>query len=474
MHDTIKEPTDHRPRSRNPGVALTLLCIAQLMLILDLTAVNIALPTIGAELGLSSVQATAVVTTYAVAFGGLMLLGGRLADDFGRRRTLMVGTVVFTLSSLLCGVADDAGVLILGRALQGVGAALMSPAALAALTGLFHGAARVRALSVWAGIGAAGFAGGLAVSGVLTDGPGWRWIFLANLPVGLLVLLVLPAYLGPDPRRERQPSDAIGALLTTGTFGALVYGLSVLGEPATDPVWALVGLSAAVVGAVLLLLHQSRHPAPTVPARVLRQRPVLTGLFVMLVASAGMLSIFFLTTMYAQVARGMDALEAGLLFLPSAVATMAAAHLAGHVINHHGTKAVAIVGFLLTAAGAAVLAGVEVDSSLWGRVIPGLVLTSLGLGPNIVVATSTTLARIRDEDAGIASGIVNIGHETGGALGLAAMVAALGTSLTSASAAAYGDGFRGIAVGAVLMAILAAVIVPSLRPESRHLGHGHG
>jgi EmrB/QacA subfamily drug resistance transporter len=473
MHPSPAPLDVDRPVVRSGRLALLLICLAQLMLVVDITAVNIALPTLSADLGLTGGAVTWVVTAYVLAFGGLMLLGGRLADVVGRKRMLVVGLLVFTVGSLACGFAGSAGVLIGARVLQGVGAALLSPAALASVTTLFSGAERVRALGVWAGVGAAGFVGGLIVSGLLTGGPGWRWIFLINLPIGAVLLVALPVLLPPDGPRGDRRVDVPGALLATLTMGLLVYGLTRAGEAGWGD-WQVLGpLGAAGGSALLFVLVEGRHRAPLIAPHVLRQRPVVTGLGVMLVASAAMLSIFFLASTYAQFVRGMSPVEAGLLFLPSAVLTMVSAHLAAHVITRHGTRAAAVGGFAVTAAGLGLLSRITEDSSIWGFVVPALALTSLGLGPAVVVATASTLARVRDEDSGIASGIVNTGHEVGSAFGLALLAATLGGALTDRYADAFADGFLGLAVGSAVMAGLCAVLVPPVRPAAEHLRHGH-
>ena len=460
------------PEASRPPLALVVLCAAQLMLVLDLTVVNVALPVMAADLGLGGVQATGVVTAYVVALGGLMLAGGRVADLFGRRRTLLAGVAVFTVSSAVCGLATGPEMLLAGRVTQGAGAALMSPAALASVTALFHGPARVRALATWAGIGVTGFLAGLVVGGLLASGPGWRWIFLVNLPIGVLLLAGVRAVLPPDRTLARRAGrlDLAGAALWTGTVGAVVLGLSLIGEPgvAGGETAGVLGL-AGVLG-VGFVVAERRAADPVLPPRVLRQGPVLAGFGVMLVASAGLLSIFFLASAFTQRVLGLDAWEAGLVFVPSALAS---AHLGGHVITRHGARVVAIGGFVLVAVGAALLSRIGADTAVLTDLVPGLVLTSLGLGPVIVVATSTTLARVADRDAGVASGIVNTAHEFGGAAGLGLLAATLGNALLGTGAAAYADGFLAVGAGATVMALLAARVVPALRPASEHLAHGH-
>lgn len=460
-----------QPSSR---AALALLCAAQLMLVLDITAMNVALPTVGADLGQGAGSLTWVITAYVVAFGGLMLLGGRLADLLGHRRMLMSGLLVFTLASVLCGTATTWPVLVGGRALQGVGAALLSPAALGSLTRTFHGAARIRALGTWAAVGTVGFVAGLVVGGALTAGPGWQWIFLANVPVGAAILLLAPRLLPPDGApRPIAAIDLPGALLVTAAVGLAVYGLSGIGRDGAgspDVVGALVG---AALAALALVAVERRHPHPLLEPRVVRRGTVPRGLAVMVAASAGMLSTLFLGSLLAQDGLGLDPLATGVLFLPSAAATMVSAHAAARLIVRHGARPVATAGFALTAGGAAALALFTQAEPTWAALVPGLVVVSLGLGPVFVAATSSALAGVPDDDAGLASGVVNTGHEVGGALGLAAVAAALGTTATGLPATAFAGAFGGIAAAAIVMAAVSPVLVPSGRPQAAHLGHGH-
>lgn len=467
-------PSSAVPSTRG---TLVLLCAAQLMLVLDITAMNVALPTVGADLGQGGSALTWVITAYVVTFGGLMLLGGRLADLLGHRRMLVTGVVVFTLASLLCGTATTWPALVGGRALQGAAAALLSPAALGSLTRAFHGAARIRALGAWAAVGTVGFVAGLVVGGALTSGPGWRWIFLANLPVGAAVALLAPRLLPPDGARGWVIGlDLTGALLATGTVALAVYGLTGFGRDGATSPGVLVALGGAALAAVALVVVERRHPDPLLAPRLIRRGNLPRGLAVMVAGSAGMLGSLFLGSLLAQDALGLSPLSTGLLFLPSALATMVSAHAAGHLVVRHGARPVGAVGFAVTAAGAALLAVVTraagADLS-WGLLVPGLAIVSLGLGPVFVVATSSALAGVPDRDAGLASGIVNTGHEVGGALGLAAVAAALGAATTTVPTDTFATVFGSVAAAAALLAAVSPLLVPAVRPERAHIGHGH-
>lgn len=469
-------PTSPAARQPSRGT-LVLLCAAQLMLVLDITAMNVALPAVGDDLGQGGGALTWVITAYVVTFGGLMLLGGRLADLLGHRRMLVTGVVVFTLASLLCGTATTWPALVGGRALQGVAAALLSPAALGSLTRAFHGAARIRAFSAWAAVGTVGFVAGLVVGGALTAGPGWRWIFLANLPVGTAVALLAPRLLPPDGARGRIAGlDVSGALLATATVALAVYGLTGVGRDGAGSPGVLAALGAAILAAVALVVVERRHPDPLLPPRLIRHGTLPQGLAVMVAGSAGMLASLFLGSLLAQDALGLSPLSTGLLFLPSALATMASAHAAGRLVVRHGARPVATVGFAVTAAGAALLAVITRTAGAdlsWGLLVPGLAIVSLGLGPVFVVATSSALAGVPDRDAGLASGVVNTGHEVGGALGLAAVAAALGAATTTVPTSTFATVFGWVAGVAALLAAVSPVLVPAVRPERTHIGHGH-
>src|SRR4051812_44244502 len=286
------------PEQADPGrwVTLALLAFVQFMLVVDITVVQIALPSIGADLGLGREALTWVVTTYTLVFGGLMILGGRIADVFGARRTLLVGLAVFTAASLLCGLASAGGVLIAARGAQGVGAALLSPAALSVITTSFHGDDRGRALGVWAAIGGVGAAAGVLLSGLLTAGPGWEWGFWVNVPVGGVGLALIPRLVPPDETRARQPGDVPGALAVTAATALLIYGLVHAGDAGWGAPVTISALLAAVVGYAVFVAVEARVATPLMRLHTLARRPVVSGTLLMLVATGLMLGLFFLTT----------------------------------------------------------------------------------------------------------------------------------------------------------------------------------
>jgi EmrB/QacA subfamily drug resistance transporter len=456
---------------RRRWAALAVLCLAEFMLILDATAANVALPTIGADLGLGRTGLTWVVTAYVLAFGGLMLLGGRLADTLGRRRVLSAGVALFTLGSLAAGLTESGAVLIAARAVQGVGAALVAPAALSAITTMFAGDERNRALGAWAAIGGSGFVVGMIVSGLLTAGPGWRWVFLVNVPIGVAALAVLPRLLPGEPARPASGRvDLVGAVLVTAAAAALVHGLTAAGDGGWTAPGTLLPIAAAVALGAALLAVERRVDHPLMRVSLLGQRPVWSGVFVMLVASGLMLSMYFLSSIYLQQVRGFDALRTGLAFVPGAVAVTIGAHLGSRLIGAVGARYVAIGAFASAAAGAAWLSRLDAGSGIWTGLVPGLVLAAFGLGPAFVVATSTALARVDEHEAGLTSGIVNTGHEVGGAIGVGVVSAVAAASFGAAGAAGITDAFTLMAVAAGLAALAALTLVPK---ERLHAGHVH-
>ncbi|MET7403911.1 MFS transporter, partial [Dactylosporangium sp. NPDC005572] len=338
---TVTVHTAAPPASR--WLVLGLLGAGQFMLILDVTVVNVALPHISADLRLDRAALTWVVTAYTLMFGGLMLLGGRLADLLTARRTLLAGLAVFTAASLVSGAAGSATTLLAGRALQGVGAALLSPAALSIVTTTFSGTERHRALGVWAALGGSGSAIGVLLGGLLTAGPGWRWIFFVNLPVGAAVLVALPVLMrGWPAARRRERLDLPGAVLVTAATAAAIYGLTNAGDDGWTGTATLGPLGAAVLLGAGFVALERRLRAPLVDPRLLAHRPMAAGALLMLVATALLVGGFFVGSFWLQHGRGYGALATGLAFVPVAVATVLGAHLASRAVGRTGGRAVAV------------------------------------------------------------------------------------------------------------------------------------
>ncbi|WP_281897501.1 MFS transporter [Phytohabitans aurantiacus] len=462
MADTRAVPVMSPPDARR-WRALALLCLAQFMVILDVTVVNVALPDLAADLRLDRSALTWVVTAYTLCFGGLMLFGGRLADLLGRRRMFLAGLLVFTIASLGAGLAGDASVLVGARAGQGVGAALLSPAALSIITTTFHGAERHRALGVWAALGGAGAAAGVLVGGLLTSGPGWQWVFYVNVPVGVVVAVLVPVVVPATPRQAGR-MDIPGAVLVTAATAALIYGLVRAGEDG----W-LLALAAAAALYVLFVVAERRMRAPLVRLDLLAQRPMAAGIVTMLTASGLLISGFFLSSLLLQHLLGLTALETGLLFLPVAVATGIGAHLAGRFVGRVGARPVAVAGFGVAAVGYVLLSQVDGRVGAWGGVLPGFVLVAVGLGAGFVTATTTALSRVDAHHAGMASGAINTAHELGAALGVAVVSAIAGASIDGGASGAIGgftDAFWACAAASGAAGVALAALLPAGRPPA--------
>jgi EmrB/QacA subfamily drug resistance transporter len=474
-------PTQHHaaapaaPPDPRRWKALALISVAQFMLILDVTVVNVALPDIGIDLGLGRSALTWAVTAYTLFFGGLMLLGGRLADTFGARRMMLTGLAVFTLASLATGLAQNQALLLGGRIAQGFGAALLSPAALSTVTTTFHGSERNKALGVWGALGGIGFAAGVLLGGVLTAGPGWRWVFFINVPVGLGLLAALPAVVrGPAMRPSRQRLDLLGAGTVTAATAAFIYGMINAGDDGWTAVGTLAPLAAAVVlyGAFGWIERTVRTPLMHVT--MLTRRPVAAGAFLMLVASALLISLFFLGSQYLQHARDIGALETGLLFLPAALGTGVGAHIAGRLVGSIGTRPVAVAGLALVAVGAGLLTGLSADGAVGLELLPGIVIAAAGVGPVFVAASTSALAHIEHAEAGLASGVINTFHELGAAMGVAVASTIAATGLADVpSIDGFTTAFTVSAIAAAVAAFASLWLVPPGKPQMTGGPHVH-
>ncbi|MGW5862813.1 DHA2 family efflux MFS transporter permease subunit [Streptomyces sp. NPDC055239] len=460
------------PAGPRPWLALALLCLAQFMLVLDVTVVNVALPSMAADLHLDRTALTWVVTTYTLCFGGLMLLGGRLADVLGARRTLLAGLALFTVASLVTGLASGPSTLLAGRTAQGVGAALLSPAALAIVTTTFHGRDRHRALGVWAAIGGAGAAIGVVLGGVLTDGPGWEWIFYVNVPIGAALFLALPAVV---PARAPRPArlDIPGALLVTAGTGSLIYGLVAAGDTGWSDARTLVPVAVAAVAYGAFVAVERAQRTPLIDLAVLRRRPVVAGSYLMLVATALLISLFFLGSVFLQEVRGYSALRTGVLFLPVAVATGVGAHLGGRFVGKLGARPTAAVGLALAGLGTGLLTGAGPDGNAWTTVAPGMSVAAIGLGSVFVAATTTALGFIAHEEAGVASGVVNTFHEVGGSVGVAVVSTVAAAGIEGGTSGGFTDAFTVCAVAAVVSAAATFALVPRGKPQLTGGPHVH-
>lgn len=457
-----------------PGrwLMLTLLCLAQFMAILDISVVNVALPVIGGSLHLGRDALTWVITAYTVAFGGLLVLGGRLADTLGRKNVFLTGVVLFTAASLTAGLAGSGGALLSSRTVQGLGASMLSPAALSILTTEFTGKERNRALGIWAAISAGGAAVGFVVGGALTSGPGWQWAFYINVPVGLIVLLGVPMVVPTRPRVVERGVDVIGALTGTGAIALAIYGLIRAGDKGWGAASALGPIIGGLVLGALFVLLERRSSNPLVPLNLV-SRPPLPGAVVMMAVSAAILiGCYFITSIYLQQNERYSAIHTGLMFLPVAVGTGIGAHLAAGHGAKAGPRHLAIVGLVLATAGLALMGWAGVGGGVADELLPGFVLTGIGIGMTFVATMTSGLSAVGQDDAGVASGVLNTGHELGVSLG----IAVLSTVAASSIAAGPGGGLSGFehaylvaGAGALALGAVAAHLLPKEQPD---LGDG--
>jgi EmrB/QacA subfamily drug resistance transporter len=421
----------------NKWLVLVLVCLAQFMVILDGTIVNVALPSIQQDLGLSEANLQWIVNAYTLVFGGFLLLGGRAGDLIGRKRLFLAGLVVFTVASLLNGLAVNEGMLIGSRALQGLGAAFISPAALSIIATTFsEGAERARALGVWAAIAIGGAAIGLILGGLLTQLLSWPWIFFVNVPVGI-VTFVLALRLIPESRDEHahRAFDVGGAVTVTGGLMALVYAIV---KAETDGWGSPITLGSFAVSAILLasfVVIELRSKAPLVRLSIFRVRSLLTANVVMLLVASGMFAMFFFNTLYIQRVLGFGPLKAGLAFLPFTAGVMLSAGLASQFAPRVGVRPVAGLGMVVSAIGMLLLVRIPVDGSYLADVLPSLVVTSLGMGAVFMPLTLIATTGLVDEDQGLASGLFNTSQQIGGALGLAILSTVAASKTTAAGGA---------------------------------------
>jgi EmrB/QacA subfamily drug resistance transporter len=407
-------------RRRALGLALAVISTAQLMVVLDATIVNIALPTLGTDLGFSQANLSWVVNAYTLAFGGLLLLGGRAGDLLGRRKTFMAGVGVFALASFLGGVAQSEGQLIGARILQGLGAAIASPTALSLVTTTFPaGPARNRAFAVYAAMSGAGAAIGLILGGVLTE-IDWRWTFFVNVPIGIAVIILAPMVL-PESARQRGRFDLPGAVTATAGLVSLVYGLTQAAEKGWGTTATLLYLSAGVALIVAFLVIESRSSHALMPFRVLAQRDRAASYLAMLVVGAGMFALFYFLGIYIQTVLGYSPVRAGVSFLPFSAGIIAAAQLGSYLVSRVDARWISGPGALIAAAGMLWMAQITPQTEYVTGLLGPMVTMAFGLGLIFVPLTLTAVAGVEKRDAGVASAVLNTMQQVGGAIGLATL-----------------------------------------------------
>jgi EmrB/QacA subfamily drug resistance transporter len=451
--------------TRRKWFALALLCTVQFMVVLDIAVVNVALPSIQIDLGFSQENLQWVISAYALLFGGFLLLGGRAADLLGRRRVFLVGIVVFTSASLLSGLAWSEGSLIVARGLQGLGAAIISPAALSILTTTFaEGPERNTALGAWGAVGAFGAVAGVLLGGVLTDLLDWRWIFYVNAPVGIGAFALVPVLLNESRDATAKTFDLAGGALVTSGLVVLVYAIT----QAPDYGWAsaeTIGFFAAAVALLAgFVVREARTSDPLMPLSIFRLRTLVGANIAGLILGTVLFSMFLMLTLYMQQVLGYSPLRTGVSYLAVAGSAIVWSALAAQLVTRVGVKRVLVVGMAFLMVGLAYFTQVSVGGSYASDLLPGFLIIAVGMGFSFVPISIAALAGVKPSEAGLASGLINTSQQVGGALGIAAL-SAVATSTTTdriaaggAKAAALTDGFQAAFVGGTAVAVVGVLV----------------
>ena len=461
--------------------ALILLCVAQFIVVLDASIVNVALPSIGKGLHFSEQNLAWVVNAYVIAFGGFLLLGGRAADLLGRRRMFMTGLVVVGVASLAAGFAATQGQLIAARAAQGLGAAIVSPAALSIVTGLFRdGSERNKALGAWGAVAGSAGAAGVLLGGILTDSLGWEWVLWVNVPVALIALAFTPGLI-PESRSESEIRhfDAAGAVSITAGLSLLAYALldaSSSGWGSTKIV-SLLALSVALIVAFVFI--ELRSKAPLVPFRIFRSRTLTGANVVGILLGASLFSMFYFISLYMQQVLGYSPIHAGLSYLPLAVTIILAAGIGGQLVTRFGFKPILAAGMLSVSAGLLWFSQVSVGGGFVTDILGASLLAAIGLGFGFVTSTIAAVSGVDQHEQGLASGLINTSQQIGGALGLAVLSTIATTRTSDVMASGHStlangltEGFQSAFFGGAVIAALgfvATLVLIRTRDSKAHV-----
>src|SRR3954447_15210430 len=400
--------------------ALAVVCVAFFMTVLDVSIVNVALPSIGKGLHFAQDDLQWVITAYAITFGGFLMLGGRAADLFGRRKIFVVGVVVFTIASFFFGLAWSEGVLIASRAVQGLGAAIISPAALAIIMTTFdEGAERNKALGIWGAIGGGGAAVGVLAGGVLTKYLGWEWIFFVNVPVGSIALGLTPRFVRESRAARESSPDILGAVAVTSGLALLVYAVSTAPTHHWGSATPLLFLAGAIALLAAFLVIEARTKDPLMPFHIFRIRTVAGANISALLLGGSLFANFFLLTLYVQEVLEWSALKTGLTFIATAGSAVIWAGVAQGLVTRFGAKPIMIIGFVGMLAGMVWYTTIPADGSYWSDLLPGYLIIGFAIPFAFIPVSIAALAGIENEEAGLASGIFNTAQQIGGAIGVA-------------------------------------------------------
>jgi EmrB/QacA subfamily drug resistance transporter len=465
-----------QPDTKKPWTTLGLMLLAQFMVILDVSVVNVAMPSIGRDLDFTSGDYQWVVSAYVLFSGGFLLLGGRLADLSDRRRVFLTGLGLFTAASLASGLASSAGMLVASRATQGLGAAMLTPAALSIIMTTYAGRQRTAALSVWGAIGSTGIAAGVLFGGALTSAFGWEAVFFINVPIGLAVAAgtakVVPAAI--VARLRRSQLDLPGAVTLVAGLVVLVYGIQGTETHGWASAWTGVTLALAAGLLAAFAVIETKVSSPLVPSRTWRIRSLTSASVVMAGVTGVVVGTIFLTSLYLQRVIGSSAIVTGLQFLPLAAAITLTAMIASHLLGKVSPRTLIAVGIVIMAGGAVLLAARAGGASYTVDVLPGLLLLGAGVGPMFVAISVAAMSDVPAADSGLGSGVMMTGHEVGAALGVATLTA-VGGDLTSRAGLvdAYGNAFVAVLVILAVLMVVTLAAVPK-RATLAGAGHGHG
>jgi EmrB/QacA subfamily drug resistance transporter len=474
MHHKPKHSTHHSPADSADAHAeshpwlLPVLLVAQLMVILDITAVNIALPHIAADLQLSGSNISWTITSYSLIFGSLLLFGGRAADLIGRRRMFLTGLGVFTASSFASAMAGSAAMLFASRAGQGLGAAILSPAALSIITSVFQGSRRAKALSAWGAVGGAGAAIGVLVGGVLTQFTDWRTIFYVNLPVAAVLLFASLKVVPADTQKPRwRGLDLAGAALATTSLAAIVYGITQAHSAGWTSIQTHICGIGGLAGLAAFAIYELHIDKPLLRVERIGEGGAGGGIALMLAVAGTIFGLFLLCSLYLQNVLGWGPLTTGLAFVPLALSAGIGSHAAGHVISKHGVRGPLAGSFAVAAVGMFLLSRVGAHGSYVADVLPGMLIAGMALGVATVSVSLAILTGTREGENGMISGLNSTGHEIGGTLGIAifsTIAAGGGAILGPQAASGIGDAF----LIAALVASLASVMALAILPRAQH------
>jgi len=459
-------------------LALALLCVVQFMVVLDIAIVNVALPSIQVDLGFSQSDLQWVISAYALVFGGFLLLGGRAADMLGRRRIFLVGIVVFTVGSLLAGLAWSEASLIGARAVQGLGAAVITPAALSILSTTFaEGRDRNIALGAWGAVGGFGAVAGVLLGGVLTDALSWEWIFFVNVPVGVAGFILAPLLLQESRDARVNKFDLPGAVLVTSGLSTMVYAITQAGQKGWLSTETLSVFAASVVLLGAFVAWELRHPEPLMRFGILQTRTVSGANVAGFILGTALFSMFLMLTLYMQQVLGYSAMKTGLAYLAVAGTAIVWSGVAAQLVTRVGVKPVLVVGMVMLTAGLLYFTQVSVGGSYVRDLMPGFLIIGVGIGFSFVPISIAALAGVKASEAGLASGLINTSQQIGGALGIA-VLSTIATTRTGDSVGsghpvpvALVDGFQSaFVVGAIVAALGIVAALTLIRRDELEVG----